>query len=502
LRTLFRWLSPIRWIKTAYRWTKTGFFFLVEYCERSLRFQLILTFSFCILAAVLASSVVNLLTEDMYRRPYVDYSYSMESMDWETRDLARRIQEGEVEDNQYLQELMNRAQELRGVQMLLVDLDGKVLMKSSRATESQVDLYSVISKAMELRSGQNWQGERQEFTAFYPVELNGQKGYVIARGIPEATIQYQVEFNGFVPFSFVLVFFYLFYRFTKRKTGYIEELAASLLVISQGKLDHRVNVRGEDELGSLARNINRMTEELQENIERERRAERTKAELITNVSHDLRTPLTSVIGYLRLLRDNAGSEQERSEYTRIAYEKAEHLKRLVEDLFEYATLSGQGVQLHRQHVSLTGMLEQLVEEYVPLAEEQQLTFCKKLPADRIYVSVDPEKFVRVLENLFSNAIKYGHKPGNIDISLMREGEGVRLTVANKADDLSNEDLRRMFERFYRVEKSRSRKTGGTGLGLAIVKSIVELHGGSIRAELQEGILSFHIWLPADAQEAR
>jgi signal transduction histidine kinase len=142
------------------------------------------------------------------------------------------------------------------------------------------------------------------------------------------------------------------------------------------------------------------------------------------------------------------------------------------------------------------LVEQLVEEYVPLAEEQQLSFCKALPDERLYVSVDPEKFVRVLENLFSNAIKYGKKPGSIDVTLAREAGGIRLSVANRADEMAPEALNRLFERFYRVEQSRSRKTGGSGLGLAIVKSIVELHGGRIQADYRDGVLSFHIWLPA------
>jgi signal transduction histidine kinase len=496
LRTLFRWLSPIYVTRRLYRWTMSVVRHAVEHFRRSLRLQLITTFGFCLLAALLAASIAHEMTEKLYLRPYVDYSQSMERMDWDTKQLASMLREQEVRDKSALQQMMNNYEQDFGLRMLLVNLDGKVVLKSAKATESQVDLYSVISRAMELRIDRD-RYRPQEFVAFYPVELAGQKGYLIARGMPEASIRYEsTGVNMIVLPVFLTVLFYLFYRFTKRKTGYIEELADSLLVISQGKLDHRVEVRGEDELGSLARNINRMAEELQANIERERQAEKTKNELITNVSHDLRTPLTSVLGYLRLLKDHPAGGPDQQEYTRIAYEKAEHLKRLVEDLFEYTTLSGQGVQLYRQTICMNELLEQLVEEYVPLAEEQQLIFCKALPDERLYVSVDPEKFVRVLENLFSNAIKYGKKPGSIDVTLASEAGGIRLSVANKADEMAPEALNRLFERFYRVEQSRSRKTGGSGLGLAIVKSIVELHGGRIQADYRDGVLSFHIWLPA------
>jgi signal transduction histidine kinase len=469
---------------------------IVGRVKKSLRLQLIITFGFCLLAALVASAIVDMFTENMNRRAYVDYSSSMEQMDWKTRDVAELLQERHLTDKQQLQERINQLEEYDGLQMLLVDLDGKVIMKSAKASESQVDLYSVISKAMKLRIEQGSRPEREEFVAFYPVEVFGQKGYLIARGIPEASIQYYSQDNPLVVVVFLVVFLYLFYRFTKRKTRYIEEMADSLLVISQGRLEHRVDVRGEDELGSLARSINRMAEELQTNIERERNAEKLKNELITNVSHDLRTPLTSVLGYLRLLKDTAGEQTlQQQQYVRIAYEKAEHLKSLVEDLFEYTALSNRGIPLQKQTICMNELIDQLVEEFVPIAEQQQLAFHKQMPEQRLFVQVDPEKFVRVLENLFSNAIKYGSKPGEVDVRLEQKENGVQVTVANKAEDISPEELTRLFERFYRVERSRSRQTGGSGLGLAIVKSIVELHGGRIWAESENGVLSFHIWLP-------
>lgn len=233
------------------------------------------------------------------------------------------------------------------------------------------------------------------------------------------------------------------------------------------------------------------------NLERERQTEKLKNELITNVSHDLRTPLTSILGYLRLLRDQRVEDQEQQrEYIRIAYEKSEHMKGLVEDLFEYTSLSNRGVPLNKQTVCMNELLGQIVEAYVPLAEENQLTFHKELPEERLYAAVDPEKFVRVMENLFGNAIKYCVKPGEIGVWLKREGQGIELTVTNKGEDIPPDQLARIFERFYRVEGSRSLRTGGAGLGLAIVKSIVELQGGAIRAESREGVISFHIWLPS------
>ena len=158
------------------------------------------------------------------------------------------------------------------------------------------------------------------------------------------------------------------------------------------------------------------------NIEKERKLEKQKNELITNVSHDLRTPLTSIMGYLRLLRDSKYENKEQhDEYTRIAFAKSEQLKNLIEDLFEYTKLTNEQVVLEKQEVCMNELLEQLIEELVPQAEEHGLTFVKKFPEERAYASIDSEKMVRVFDNLLMNAIKYSKDDGEIKVSLQSVG---------------------------------------------------------------------------------
>jgi signal transduction histidine kinase len=239
-----------------------------------------------------------------------------------------------------------------------------------------------------------------------------------------------------------------------------------------------------------------MAAELQRTIEEERRAERTKSELITNVSHDLRTPLTLIMGYLRLLKDrNYEGEEQARHYLDISFGKAEKLKQLIEDLFEYTKLSNHGVPLRLETVCLNELLDQLAEEYVTAAENERLYLSRQLPAERLFVHMDPDKMIRVFENLLTNAIKYSLKPGEVRVRMACAGQRALVCVANRGEPLSAEQLERLFDRFYRIDSSRSSETGGSGLGLAIAKSIVESHGGRIWAESEQGEIRFWVELP-------
>ncbi len=291
----------------------------------------------------------------------------------------------------------------------------------------------------------------------------------------------------------VATFVFLFYFITKRKVKYLEELVAGILEISTGNLDYRVKVRSVDELGALANNINFMAIELKTKIENERKAEKMKTELITNVSHDLRTPLTSIMGYLRLVKDkNFNNSTELENYIDIAYQKSEKLKVLIEDLFEYTKLSNSGVRVDLKTVSMNELVEQLIEELVPVAQDSQITFIKKISKEKIFVDIDPDKTVRIFDNLLMNAIRYSYKPGIVKVSLVSDQSTVTVGIENTGENIPLEDLDKLFDRFYRVEKSRSSKSGGSGLGLAIAKNLVEVQGGQIWAECTDNIISFKV----------
>lgn len=281
--------------------------------------------------------------------------------------------------------------------------------------------------------------------------------------------------------SGIVLFLVYFFILTRKSIRYLEEISNSLEQISKGELDIRIPIETTDELGVLAQNINYMTGKLKESIEEERNAEKTKNELVTSVSHDLRTPLTSILGYLELIvHDRYHDEIALRYYADIAYGKALRLKNLIDELFEYTRVSYGGMKVNLESLNIVEIMEQLVEDFVPLLQEADMT-CRLSPTKKeIFAEVDANLIVRVFENLIMNAIRYGKEGKYLDIELIEDTD-ILVRIINYGEPIPSKDLPYLFERFYRVEKSRSEEMGGTGLGLAIVKSIVELHNGKIVA---------------------
>ena len=289
----------------------------------------------------------------------------------------------------------------------------------------------------------------------------------------------------------------MFFILSRGTIRYLEEISASLQEISLGRFEEKIPVKSADELGTLAANINSMTARLHEAIEDERNAERSKNELITSVSHDLRTPLTSVLGYLELIvNDRYRDEVELRYYVDVAYEKALRLQKLIEDLFEYTKVSYGGLKIEATMIDLRELLEQLAEEFVPALQAADMQYRLIFPEDKYLLSADGDLLVRVFENLVANAIRYGQAGKYVDIELNRDDGAIVARVANYGEPISKYDLPHIFDRFYRVEKSRSEITGGSGLGLAIAKNIVDLHGGTISAYIYQKKTVFEVKFPA------
>ncbi|MDQ0257047.1 signal transduction histidine kinase [Evansella vedderi] len=277
---------------------------------------------------------------------------------------------------------------------------------------------------------------------------------------------------------FMLYFFVL----TSSLMKYLLRIIHSVNVISSGNLDHRIPITRNDELGLLANQINTMTEKLDKSMEEERKAAKAKQELITSVSHDLRTPLTSIVGYMDLIeRDQYKDEVELRHYTNIVFSKAKRLQKLIEDLFEYTrTLHGTMI-IKEEKVDVGQLLEQLVAEAFPMLDKAGVQ-CRLHPfPEKIIVTADGDKLARVYENLISNAIQYGQKGKYVDIKWKLEKQEAVVEIINYGQPIAAQDLPFVFERFYRGEKSRADHLGGAGLGLAIAKNIIELHGGTVTA---------------------
>lgn len=228
----------------------------------------------------------------------------------------------------------------------------------------------------------------------------------------------------------------------------------------------------------------------------ERASEQSKDEMITNISHDLRTPLTAIIGYLGLVEmGDRLSEADRRKYIHTAYDKSNQMKSLVEDLFEFSKTQTSDAVLNINQLSLSDLFAQLLASYEIDARDKNIELMQLTEPNLIIMEGDSDKLARALMNLIINALKYGEGATFIKLTAQVRGDQVEIRVSNNGVPIPQKDLKDIFDRFYRVESSRSSKTGGTGLGLAIVKGIIEQHAGSIYAQSNDEITSFVMTLP-------
>ncbi|MFF2912147.1 sensor histidine kinase [Paenibacillus sp. NPDC057934] len=294
----------------------------------------------------------------------------------------------------------------------------------------------------------------------------------------------------------IISFLLFFFIYTRKIISYLEEITKGIQQITKLGESHRIEVRSGDELGVLAENINIMSDRLQHSLLEERKAVTAKNELITGVSHDLRTPLTSVLGYLEYIeQDRCRDETEMRYYVGIAYQKSLVLRKLIDDLFEYTRVNSGGLPFVLAPLDLKAFMRQLAEEAVPALTAAGMTYEIEDHTESLWVQGAPYELVRAFDNLITNAIRYGRDGKKLEVGLSREGDEAVVWVSNFGERIAEGDLPYIFERFYRAERSRSQHTGGSGLGLAIAKGIIELHGGVILAVSDRQRTDFIVRLP-------
>lgn len=309
--------------------------------------------------------------------------------------------------------------------------------------------------------------------------------YIQQSGKVSALVHFILEQHLAVVILYVLVgiviFSVTFMILEEPGIRYLGRISDAVQSISQGNLNTEVDVTGDDEFSAMAANLNKMSSDIRKLMDKEREAERTKNELITNVAHDLRTPLTSIIGYLELLAGNTQIPQEmQHKYIEIACSKSRRLEKLIEDLFGFTKLNYGKIAMHIGQIDIVKLLEQLLEEAYPNFEEKNLSYDLQSNVPAKIISADGNLLARLFDNLIGNAIKYGADGKRVLVKIHGEEDTVTVSVTNFGRVIPADELPLLFNKFYRVEQSRSATTGGTGLGLAIAKEIVDMHGGTIR----------------------
>ncbi|WP_434306092.1 HAMP domain-containing sensor histidine kinase [Clostridium botulinum] len=270
----------------------------------------------------------------------------------------------------------------------------------------------------------------------------------------------------------ILLIIYLF-----KKADYLNEILKATEKITCGNLDYVIKEKGESVLGKIAHNINNMKEGYKKSLEEQVKSERLKTELITNVSHDLKTPLTSIINYIDLLKKEDLSKDEINGYISVLDRKSKRLKALIEDLFEASKMSSGAVELNIEKINVTALLKQALGEFEEKIKKSSLQLKFKCTNNKAYANLDGKKTWRVFENLINNIIKYSQPNTRVYIDLIETNTKIIITMKNVSRYEMDFSADEIFERFKRGDKARN--TDGSGLGLAIAKSISELQGGSL-----------------------
>ncbi len=292
--------------------------------------------------------------------------------------------------------------------------------------------------------------------------------------------------------GFLCLFAIFFYAALSKMVKYLKQVEEGINNIAS---DSNESIRMITELKPIESRLTEIKKTLKRREQEANEAEKKKNDLVVFLAHDLKTPLTSVVAYLTML-DNYKDmpEEERERYTHIALEKSIRLGELINEFFEITKYNLQDIILEPVELNLSMMLEQVADELYGVLQDKNLA-CEVEAQENLMVHGDADKLARVFDNILRNAVSYCEANSTIHIQAGRTKEGICIVFSNRGQQIPAEKLDIIFEKFYRLDEARHSRTGGAGLGLAIAKEIVELHGGSIRAESDVKETRFIVILP-------
>lgn len=453
----------------------------------NLKLSLWIGFSLVLSVAVYMLSFEIIKTKEFINIKHVDYDEDRYNTDKIALDFINGLYTKDIDTDKYINEKLSY---LEG-QVYIVNEEGNVIY--GKSTNS----YEVIEKInIDIFKEEMNYCKPEEYKKIYPITINGKLNYFIMiknlkdRNIYTHEVSYII--SGIISLS---LFIFLIYRAIRKKVKYLEYISSSIEDISKGNLNVELKTESEDELAVIANQINIMEKNILNMIEKEKESDKLQRELITNISHDLKTPLTIILGYLDIIRTKAiKSEDERDEYIEKSYEKALVLQNMILKLFELVKLNNNKEVLNKSEVNINKLLKQVITELLPIAKENEVNIYLEEHKENILLNVDLDKICRVFNNLLGNAIKYSEDKEDIKIFIKDDEAGALITFKNKCTTMNKEELNNIFRRFYRSDKARNSAIEGSGVGLSIVKRILELHNSNIWVELDNGYIFFNVRL--------
>lgn len=369
--------------------------------------------------------------------------------------------------------------------VIITDATGNILINSDPIEEEMLDVIEhtdygdipVEGKIVEER----WT-EREYIVTDSPISMEGEhQGHVfmfahtnnVRKIVDQLSDQFFVV--GIITLFLTIITIFILSRFITLPLIKIQEATEQL---SKGRNKVELSTERKDELGELANSIIRLSQDLD-------RLKNERNEFLANISHELRTPLTYIKGYADIISRPNITELAREEYIGIIREETEQLNVLIKNLFELAKMDQNKFVIKREKVLLGELIHSLADRIKPAYAEKNISFLANCPNDTI-AYVDAERFKQVLLNILDNARKHSFAGSQVTLYVNEEKQGVKIVITDNGEGIPKKDLPNIFDRLYRVEKSRSRKSGGTGLGLAIAKEIIESHGGTIEVQSELG----------------
>lgn len=305
-------------------------------------------------------------------------------------------------------------------------------------------------------------------------------------------ILFRSKKNFIMAAGLIILMMFVFYKALSRFTKYFNEVSEGMdKLVEETENDIKLS----PEMNFMADKINRIKTILEKRAKDAHDAEQRKNDLVVYLAHDIKTPLTSIIGYLNLLDEAPDMPlEQKAKYTKITLEKAYRLEHLINEFFEITRFNLQTIVLNKEEINLGYMLIQMADEFYPILSSQNKEVEVNIEED-FTISGDADKLARVFNNILKNAIAYSYKNSTISISAEIGGDKNIITFTNKGKPIPPQKLNTIFEKFYRLDSSRATKTGGTGLGLAIAKEIVNAHQGNISVESNYDKTTFTVVLP-------
>lgn len=426
------------------------------------------------------------------------------------KEIAMKVEQvyAQIGDLTLTAEINRELETMPNLQIELLDTSGRVIVDTAHKNTGKIITLPELSRLLNMSTNIT---KKDVFSARYytaaPIAVQGTDVGLVLISAPFSSLYGPIiksmKYTLFVGSTIaVFVIFLLGWFLSRGILKPIKKLADATELISHGDFNTRVTVKSRDELGKLARAFNCMAEELQKSKEAERQAEESRKKLIASVSHDLRTPLSSIRGYVEGLLDGVASQPQKiKRYLEVIHSKTLYLERLINDLFQLSRLDAGQLNLEYSREKATEVLNEFAGRFRSDVQAAGIFFQTNIPPNMPQVKIDKGRIEQVLNNLISNAVKHTPSGGTITLGARMQRKELQIYVEDSGEGINPEDLPQIFNHFYRGDKSRSSEKGGTGLGLSIAKELIAAHGGKIWAESEPGRGSIFIFtLPVDVEK--